>query len=200
MELFGTYSILEICPYCVSLVLVCAILDFERVMSCLSCFATEDDVVFSEWLFTDSLQFIFVLLLGGLILESEQTCGLAYPLRLELQLEMVCESFLDQHLAPAELEVVSTGSSFALLKSCDNFPFLTGAVHNRDLLGDRASCWHTEFKLSLNLLGNRGQFVLIQSDIGPVQGLEDHIASIGGWFRWVAGQFKDVWRLLMVRA
>lgn len=199
MELFGTYSILEICPYCVSLVLVCGILDFERVMSCLSCFATEDDVVFSEWLFTNSLQFIFVLLLGGLILESEQTCGLAYPLRPESQREIVSLCFLDQHLVPVELEVLTTGS-FLLLKSCDNFPFLTGAVHNRDVLGDLASCWHTEFKLSLNLLGNRGQFVLIQSDIGPVQGLEDHIASIGGWFCWVAGQFKDVWRLLMVRA
>lgn len=200
MELFGTYSILKICPYCVSLDLVCGILDFERVMSCLSCFATEDDVVFSEWLFTNSLQFIFVLLLGGLILESEQTCGLAHPLRPKSQREIVCESFLDEHLAPAELKVVTTGSSLALLKSCDNFPFLTGVVHNRDLLGDRASCWHTEFKLSLDLLGNRGQFVLIESDIGPIQGLEDHVASIGGWFRWVAGQFKDVWRLLMVRA
>ena len=200
MELFGANSILEIGPNCISLSLIGGILDFKLVMSRLSGFATEDDMIFSEWFFTDSFQLIFVLLLGGLILESEQTCGLAYPLRLELQLEMVRESFLDQHLAPAELKVVTTGSSFALLKSCDNFPFLTGAVHNRDLLGDRASCWHTEFKLSLNLLGNRGQFVLIKSDIGPVQGLEDHIASIGGWFRWVAGQFKDVWRLLLVRA
>lgn len=168
MELFGAYSILEICPYCVSLVLVRAILDFERVMSCLSCFAAENDVVFSEWLFSNSLQLIFVLFLGGLILESEQTCGLAYPLRPKSQLEILRGSFLDKHLAPAELEVVTTGPSLALLESCNNFPFLTGIVHNWDLLRDLASCWHTEFKLSLNLLGNRGQFVLIQSDIGPV--------------------------------
>jgi len=199
LELFGADSILEICPNCIGLVLVGGILDFKLPMSSLSCLATEDDVVFSQRLFSNSLQFIFILLLRGLILESKKTRGLAYPLRPKRQLEVLCESFLDEHLTPAELEVV-TARSLALLESCDNFPFLTGVVHDRDLLRDLASCWHTEFKLGLDLLRNCGQFILVQSDVSPVQGLEDHVASIGGWFCWVAGQVKDVWRLLMVRA
>lgn len=200
MELFGADSILEICPNCIGLVLVGGILDFKLPMSSLSCLATEDDVVFSQRLFSNALQFIFVLLLRGLILESKKTRGLADPLRLKRQREVLCESFLDEHLTPAELEVVTSGSSLALLESCDNFPFLTGVVHDRDLLADLASCWHTEFKLGLDLLRNCGQFILVQSDVSPVQGLEDHVASIGGWFRWVAGQVEAVWRLLMVRA
>ena len=57
-----------------------------------------------------------------------------------------------------------------------NLPFLTGVVHNWDLLVTGQARWYSELKLGSNLLWDRSQFVLIQANVSAVERLKDDIA------------------------
>lgn len=163
-------------------------------MSRLSGFAVEHDMVFGEWLLSYSLELVLVLLLGGLVLQSEETRGLAHPLRPEGELEVLLGALLDEHLAPVERE----GLWLALLQGGDDLPLLAGVVDDRDILRDVAASWHAELELGLDLLRDGGQLVLIEPDVGPVEGLEYHITGVRSRFGRVAGQLEGICRLLSV--
>ena len=166
------------------------------MVSCLSGLAVEHDVVFGERLLSYSFELVLVLLLGGLVLQGEETCRITYPLRPEGELEVLRYLLLDQHLAPAEREA----STLALIQGGDDLPLLAGVVDDRDLLGDVATSWHAELELGLDLLRDGGQLVLVEPDVGPVEGFEYHITGVRSWLGRVAGQLEDICGLLSVSA
>ena len=173
-ELFCADRVLKVSPDRVCLGLVGGVLDLEGVVGCLPGLAAEHDVVLGEGLLTDSLELVFVLLLGRLILEREETRSLADPLRAEGQREVLRSSFLDEHLAPVESEA----TSLAGLEGRDDFPLLAGVVDDRDLLRDPATGRDAELELSLDLLRNGSELVLVEPDVCPVEGLENHVAGV----------------------
>ena len=195
-ELFRAHRILEVGPDCVILNLFCIILDLKCVFSCLSGLAVEHDVVFGEWLLSYSPELVLVLLLGGLVLQGEETLRLAHPSRPEGELEVLCCSLLDEHLAPVEREA----SALAHFQVCHDLPLLAGVVDDRNLLGDVATSWYAELELGLDLLRDGCQLVLVEPNVGPVEGLEYHITGVRSWLGRVAGQLKDVCGLLSVSA
>uniref|UniRef100_A0A7S3IHB3 Uncharacterized protein n=1 Tax=Strombidium inclinatum TaxID=197538 RepID=A0A7S3IHB3_9SPIT len=187
-ELLLSDSVLEVGPNGVILSLVRVVPDLEVVVSGLSGLAVEHDVVFGEGLFANTLQLILILFLGRLILQGEQALSLAYPLRSEGQLEVLSDSLLNEHLATVEREI----ASLALLERGDDLPLLTGVVHNGDLLRDMAPRRHSELELSLDLLRDGRQLVLVKTDVSSIEGLQDDIASVRSRLSRVAVQLQDV--------
>ena len=119
LELFRTNSILKVSPDCVGLELVGVVLDLKSVMSCLSGFAVEDDVVLGKWLFTDTLKFVLIFFLGRLIFECKKTRCLAHPLWLETELEVILGLLSNEHLGSVKEEA----TTFGLLEMSNDFPF-----------------------------------------------------------------------------
>ena len=79
-----------------------------------------------------------------------------------------------------------------LVQSGHDLPLLARVVLDRDVLGDDASRWDSELELGLDFLGNGRELVLVEPDVGPVERLEDHIASVGGRLGRVASQLEGV--------
>lgn len=79
-----------------------------------------------------------------------------------------------------------------MFKIGDDFPFLRTVVDNWDVLNDATTSRNSEFKLSFNLLRNCSEFILIQSDVSSVSGLENDITCVAGWLSWVTVELKDV--------
>jgi hypothetical protein len=57
-----------------------------------------------------------------------------------------------------------------------------------NVLANETSGRNLEFKLSLDLLRNSCQFILIESNIGSIQRLQNNIASVTGRFGRIACQ------------
>ena len=94
------------------------------------------------------------------------------PVGLESQHEVLHLFLRNSQSLRLKLEVVALH-----FKVSYNLPFLTGVVHDGDLLLTGQACWHSEFELSPDLLWDGRQFVLIQADVGTIERLEDDIAS-----------------------
>lgn len=57
---------------------------------------------------------------------------------------------------------------------------------------DFTSGRYSEFELSLDFLRDSCEFILIESDISPVNRLQNHVASVRCRLGWVAIQFEHV--------
>ena len=70
----------------------------------------------------------------------------------------------------------------------NDFPLLAGVIYDGNLLVAGEASGHTELQLGLDLLRDSSQFILVQTDIGAIEGLEDHIACERGWLGRIAIQ------------
>jgi hypothetical protein len=114
-------------------------------------------MVLGQWLFSDTLEFILILLFGGLVLQGEETRSLRHPLWPEGELEVLCHSLFHKNLTPVQREA----TTFGLFKGRNNLPLLAGVVYDRNLLRNISASWHSELKLGLDLLWDGCQLVLI---------------------------------------
>jgi len=69
---------------------------------------------------------------------------------------------------------------------------LATVVNNRDVLNNRTASRNTEFQLGFDLLRDSSEFVLVKSDVGAVEGLENHVAGVRSWLARVAVQLQHV--------
>jgi hypothetical protein len=74
----------------------------------------------------------------------------------------------------------------------DDLPLLAGVVDNRNVLLDLTTSRYSEFKLSLDLLRNSCELVLVQSNISAINGLQNDIASVRSRLGGVTVQLQQV--------
>ena len=121
-------------------------------------------MVLGERLLTISLQLILVLFFSRVVAECEQGCMLHHPSWLECKNKVLHILLFHSKIRGLEAEIISL-----LLELCNHFPLLTRVIHDRNLLVTSESCWYSKLELSLDLLRDRSQFVLVQSDVSTIK-------------------------------
>ena len=174
-------SVLEISPDSVVDLLIGVVLNVEECSLGFASTAVKHPVILSQRFLTVALKLVLILLFGGVVAEGEEGGMLHDPGGFESQREELLVILFHRQSVRLKSEVVSL-----LIELGDNLPLLTRVVNNGDLLIALESGRHSELELGLDLLGNGGQLVLVESDVGAVQRLQDHVAGERGWLRWVA--------------
>jgi len=149
-------------------------------------------MVLSQWLLTDTLELILILLLSGLVLERQSASNLANPWRLESKGEVLSQVLLDNLLAWwHDLEAFLL-AKLGLIEHSHNLPLLGGVVHDWDVLSNEAACRHSELELGADLLRNGCELVLVKADVRTINRLQDNVASVAGRLGRVAVQLEQV--------
>jgi len=133
-------------------------------------------VVFRQRFFTEALEFVFVLFVRNFILQSQLRLDVALPLRLEPQYEVLLGVLLHNEFVFVEFKLAMLG--VMLVEFGLYLPLLVRVIDNRNLLRNRRPCWHSELKLSLDLLRLSLHLNLEEPDINSILRLENHVARI----------------------
>lgn len=120
---------MEISPYSVGDLLIGVVLYVEECGLCLACTAVEYSVILGQRFLTIPLKFVFVLFLGGVVAESEESGMLHDPGWTESQRKVLLIRLFHCEGVRFQRKVVAF-----LIKLGDNLPLLTGVIDNRDLL------------------------------------------------------------------